>query len=375
MSKVWWCAAAVAMVVSMASVPAALAAPGPTVTIRIEGEYGTLVPRTTVTTSTDQVPHGDHCPGTSVAGAIEVATHGNWDGKTYTSTIMGEKHPDPPDFSRSDYWAEWLNNRYGNGICTDMLSSGDDVLLHVDFSPPPGYASTVFPLVIESVPGSVQRGRAFTVTAVEYRTDGTPGTGTRTPTSGVTISGGGASAVTGSDGTATLSMPTKGTFALRATKPHERSATYAVCVHDGNDGSCDTGGPGPGGRNGRDRILPLARIDDPHLGQRFAHGHGPRLLKGGVTVGRGGLRAVYFRLWSHRRGRCYFYSGRLEELQRATCGARRELVPAGSGPSWSYLLPFSLPPGHYWLDAVAVDRSGKRGSLLSGRNRIDFYVR
>jgi len=159
----------VALFVVAAPAPAA---PGPTVTIRIEGENATLLPRTQVTTSTDPVPVSN-CPGTSVAGAIELATHGNWDHANggFTSTILGETH----SFANSDYWAEWLNGKYGGGVCSDMLAPGDDIVMLVDFSPPPDYAPTVFPVSLQNVPASAERGAPFTVKVAENVTDGTPG--------------------------------------------------------------------------------------------------------------------------------------------------------------------------------------------------------
>ncbi len=358
------------------SVSVAHAAAGPTVTIRIEGENATLVPRTSVTTSTDPIAHGDHCPGTSVAGAIEVATHGNWDAKSFTNTIAGETHPNPPDFSRSDYWSSWLNNKVGNGICADLLQPGDDVLVLANFSgPPPDFPPTVVPLMVEDAPAVAQRGAPFTVTAVEYRPDalGSPGTGTRTPAAGVTIAVGGANAVTGPDGRATLALPANGSVTLQATKGHERSQLYPVCVHDAGDGGCGAAAAArPTGTS--DSTGPVARIARIRSGKRYSRRGAPRLLSGVVDPDPAGLRAVYFRLWRHHRGKCSFYSARTESLRRGRCG-RRELVYVGDRSAWSYLLPFRLPAGHYRVDVIAVDGLGNRSPIVSRRNRVDFYVR
>ena len=332
--------------VALAAVAApAPAAPGPTVTIRIEGENATLLPRTQVTTSTDPVPGGDHCPGTSVAGAIEVATGGNWDRLAFTSTILGETH----SFANSDYWAEWLNGKYGGGVCSDMLAPGDDVVMLVDFSPPPSYAPTVFPVTLQNVPASVERGGPFAVRVVENVTDGTPGTGTPTPVAGATVSGGGAAGTTGPDGTATLSMPSTGTFALRAVKSSRaRSETESVCVHDSGDGACGTVAIAP------HRVLRSA-ITGPRAGQVFGAGRGPRLLRGTIDPGTDGLDRVRLRLRRTRAGRCTFYSVRTERWLARRCGAAGLAYTISARPTWSYLLPTRLGRGRYQLTVYAID--------------------
>jgi hypothetical protein len=87
------------------------------------------------------------------------------------------------------------------------------------------------------------------------------------------------------------------------------------------------------------------------------------------------VKGVYIRLWRHYRGRCYFLSWRSERLRRDACGAHRDLVYAGKGPAWSYLLAFALPSGHYRVDAIAVDGHGNGSTISPGANRVDFFVR
>ena len=344
---------------STTAVPA-VAAPGPTVTIRIEGENATLLGRTQVTTSTDPVPGGDHCPGTSVAGAIEVATGGNWDRLAFTSTILGETH----SFANSDYWAEWLNGKYGGGICSDMLAPGDDIVMLVDFSPPPSYAPTVFPVTLQDVPTIVTRGAPFTVKVVENVTDGTPGTGTPTPVAGATVSGGGASATSGPDGAATLSMPSTGTFGLRAMKSSRaRSETESVCVHDAGDGSCGTVAVTP------HRVL-QSFITGPRAGQVFAAGHGPRLLSGTIDPGTDGLDRVRLRLRRMLDRHCTFYSVKAERWLRRRCDAGGLAYTISSRPAWSYLLPSRLGQGAYQLTVYAID-SGFNAVPVT----VDFRVK
>ena len=87
------------------------------------------------------------------------------------------------------------------------------------------------------------------------------------------------------------------------------------------------------------------------------------------------MKAVYIRVWRHDRGRCYYLSWRTETLRRGGCGGHRDLVYAGKGPDWSYLLPFAPPRGHYRVDAIAVDGHGNGSTISAGANRVDFYVR
>jgi hypothetical protein len=353
------------------------------VTVRIEGQNATLLPRTAVTTPAQpvQMSGGGTCPGNSVAGAIEQATAGNWDRKSFTQTILGETH----DFSNSDYWAEWVNDKFGNGICNDLLSDGDAVLMLVDFAPPPNFTPTVFPLELTGVPPTAQRGDAFTVTATEYTTDGTPGTGNPTPGQGAIVSGGGASATVGADGTATLSMPATGTFTLRAVKSSERSAELPVCVHDGDDGTCGTASSSSPGvvvpPNVTVDRLPGSRILGIAGGARFTTRTAPRLLRGHADPGSAGLRAVRLRLRREfglvarrpatvRRPapaftgrvltRCQFYRATIERFRPGTCSASYFLYTISDRSDWSYLLPDRLQPGRYALDAVAVDRRGRQ---------------
>src|SRR6185312_4803384 len=118
----------VAAVLAVAGVAAALAAP--TVTVRIEGESATLLPATTVTLGSPEPVSG--CPANSVAAAINLAVGGNWDhGEEkgspgdFTETLLGETHAFTHE---GDTWAEWVDYKWGGGICSDLLSEGDEVL-------------------------------------------------------------------------------------------------------------------------------------------------------------------------------------------------------------------------------------------------------
>src|SRR4051812_8739683 len=71
-------------------------------TVRIAGD--TIGGSAVVNTPATAVP-GMRCPGSSGAGALDVATAGNWDRQEFVSTILGESHT----YANSDYWAFWVN--------------------------------------------------------------------------------------------------------------------------------------------------------------------------------------------------------------------------------------------------------------------------
>src|ERR1035437_5161628 len=73
----------------------AVALAGPTLTVRVEGDAGTLLPATKVTLSAPEPTSS--CAANSVAAAINLAVAGNWDhgeanggGGDFTQTILGE---------------------------------------------------------------------------------------------------------------------------------------------------------------------------------------------------------------------------------------------------------------------------------------------
>ncbi|HEY4451979.1 MAG TPA: hypothetical protein VGN13_10345 [Solirubrobacteraceae bacterium] len=371
---------------------AAPALAAPTVTVRIEGESATLLPATTVTLSAPEPVSG--CPANSVAAAINLAVGGNWDhgeagggGGDFTETILGETHAFTHE---SDTWAEWVDGRWGGGICSDLLGEGDEVLMVADHQPPP-YAPTVLPLVLGEVPAVVQAGVPFTVKASMIHTPaGTfaePGQGTPEPAQGVTVSGGGASATTGAAGVATLTLSGTGQFTLRATEPGSApSRTYAICVHNGNDGSCGTTAPASGApatSSGAGGTLPpapytgafalvasLSGLSDGHVYPR--HG-APRLLAGTIRA-HSAVTSVSLELRRRNHRHCSAYDATSERFRRARCGSAG-LFKVASGATFSYLLPAALAPGRYVLDVQATDTSGNHLALARGSSRIVFYVR
>ena len=367
------CIGLAAVVLATAATPAVAA---PTVTVRVEGQNATLLPPTSVTLGSDPVHLTDgDCPPNSAAAALDKATGGNWDRKKFTSTILGESHT----FAANDYWAEWVSNRYGGGLCNDLLNDGDELLMLVDVSDATG-APTVSPLVLGGVPATVAPGSPFTITVTQYRTTGTPGTSTQEPATGVSVGG----AATGADGRATLTLSTPGPTTLRAVRGSARSAPVPVCVTSGSDGACGTTAASACATTGddglcgtKDKRAPRGKILSIREGQRFGKGKGPRSLSGIVTPDPSGIADVRLRLTRNDKGRCQTFDGRSERLVALKrCGARRgKWFSAGDREQWSYLLPARLGPGRYVLDLQVRDRAGNVDTLLQRtRTRVVFTV-
>jgi len=361
---------------------------GPTVSVRIEGATQTLLEETTLTLNDQPSPAPGNCPAHTAAAAIEQATGGNWDREQYTSTILGESHT----FADSDYWAEWVSEKFGAGVCSDVLEPGDRLVMIVDVSPPPSYASTVFPLRLTGVPAKVSPGTPFTVDVTRFRSDnGTPGSSIPEPAAGATFTG--ATATTGVDGKATITLTERGEQTLKASVDKERTQAVKLCVTDGADGFCGTtkpGDPAPApttvapcvttGDDGlcgtTDKRPPGGSITSVKEQQRFARDKGPRTLSGQATDPQG-IRKVRLRLTRTDRARCNTFDGERERfVALKRCGAARGAwFDAGTSGAWSYLLPARLPRGRYVLDVEATDASGNVDKKLErGRNRVVFHV-
>lgn len=365
---------------------------GPTVTVRIEGESSTLLPLTTVTLEKPEPVSG--CPADSANAAINLAVKGNWDhgeeegsSGDFTETILGETHAFTHE---SDTWAVWIDDKWGGGICEDLLSEGQELLLIADHEPEP-FAPTVLPLVLAGVPSTAVAGVPFNVTVNKVHTR--PGTfpeigeGTPEPESGVTVSGAGASAVTGANGLATLTLSTPGTYTLVAREPGAApSAPIAVCVRTSSEPAC--GVPGStGAANGSSSAggsaLPTAPYKGayalvPHLtgladGHVYTRAHAPRILAGSVLA-HTTVSSVSLTLRRSYRHRCYSFDGVSTRFVRARCGTGTPFKVSGNG-LFSYLLPSALAPGRYVLDIAATDAAGNSTTLARGTSRIVFYVR
>jgi hypothetical protein len=204
----------------------ALAGSPAAVSVRVEGASSTLLGLTPVTTTTSATPAPGNCPGTTAAGALQLATSGNWDHNAYIQTILGETHA----WSMGDprYWAFWINDTFATqGACTKELVAGDRVLMLVDSATAPSWAPTVFPLELSGVPSSVTQGVPVTVTVNKYNT-----AGTASAASGVTVTGASSPATTNASGQASLTFNSLGTFNVKGTKTgFAPTASVPVCVH------------------------------------------------------------------------------------------------------------------------------------------------
>jgi hypothetical protein len=336
----------------------ALAAP--TVTVRVEGANATLLERTTVVLGTGQV---NGCDGDTASAAIEAATHGNWDRRQFTQTILGETH----DFSNSDYWAEWLDRgngyKVGNGICSDHLAEGGEVLMIADHSgPPPTFPPSVIPLDLEGAPSTAQAGTQVAVTVVEYRAATLDaGQGTRTPVAGATVTGGTAPVTTDADGKATVTLGAPGTVTLKARKDGDApSAGELVAVTVTPSATPPAAAP-----DGTPPIARLAGLTDHAVLSR-----GPRELRGTFSD----AAVVKLRLTKRLGKRCWYFSGSKERFVGTRCG-RGAYFKIGDRADWSYLLPARLARGRYVLDAIAIDAAGNRTPLARGTTRVVFTVR
>jgi hypothetical protein len=373
----------------------AVAAGAPaSVTVRVEGLTETKVPAMLVTTTTTPVVKDgkleDSCPGTSAAGALQLATAGNWSGTWYggevgysVETIGGESHPFQSGSKANYYWSFWLNNVFQteHGVCGVEMGPGDQVLLFVECEGsecPPNPT----PLGIEA-PATANAGEAVTVTVKQYNLKGQA-----SPAVGADVGGGGTGAVTDSQGHATLKFFGDATDTLKVSgapegPPAIRTET-TICVHEGNDGTCGTTSPSktpvqppgssipPAPETGHNTLVADAGgVLDGHV---YSRHHAPRVLSGKV-ISKAPVASISIRLRRKWHGRCWAYNGALERFVKARCGHASFFSIPMTGSSFSYLLPSKLPPGRYVFDIEASDAAGDHTDLHRGSSRIVFYVR
>jgi len=333
----------------------ASAASPPSAYLRVEGAGATLLAQTLVhTTSTSQIK-GKACPGTSVAGALDTGTGGNWTGaysasfKDYlVSSILGEM-PSPNNF-----WTLWVNGRSSSrGACSTALHPGDHVLWF-DCQADASFNCTNTPLAL-TAPASVRRGQPMTV--MVGRLDGA---GHSSPAGGAAIAGGGAAAVSASTGRAALVFHTTGIIALQAEKSGATpSDPVFVCVYAVRAADC-----GKSGINGS--VVHVAGITEHQVLAR-----GPRELHGTVAPDPSGLTDVSLRLARRAPGgHCSVYDATRGTWRASKCSAAAPLFSVGADATWSYLLPRALGPGTYRLRVLARDGSGRQSAL-----RLDFSVK
>jgi Domain of unknown function (DUF4430) len=201
---------------------AAHVASAATVTVRIEGTSKTLLPPTTVTLGSRAVDKdgvaADSCKGTSAAGALELASHGQWNGSFskslggyLVSSIDGLSFPS----GGATYWAFWINDAPApQGVCGLTPKTGDSILFFPDCygrkCPPNDGVLGV------RAPARVTAGHPVTVAVSAY----SDSKGAASAESGAVVTGDGVSAKTSAGGIARLTFTRTGRFLLRVHAPH-----------------------------------------------------------------------------------------------------------------------------------------------------------
>jgi hypothetical protein len=345
----------------------ALAAPA-NVTVRVEGQDATLLPRTAVTTDTAPVltEGANACSGTSAGGALYKSVGGDvggtWGGFGYQlKTVKGETHDDVAD--PSYYWSFWVNYSYqAQGLCDTELQQGDDVIILVDCYSPTQACEPAQPLKLSGVPPTVAPGQSFTLKVDEYSADVSqfPAPTVSKPSAGATVSAGGQSATTGADGTATLTLPTAGPVTINVSKANRIRTAGVICVTTGSDGSCGSQLP-PGTPLGTekpdDKTAPVATLTGLKQGKVFSRRKAPRELRGTVSADESGIKSVRLSIVRKRKGRCWAFDGAAERFERHRCGGSKSFR-IGDRADWSYLLPKRLARGRYTIRVAAIDNAG-----------------
>lgn len=346
------------------------------VTVRVEGQSKTLLPRTAVTQSAG-TDAATTCPGDSASAAIERATNGNWDRQPYITTILGESH----DFSNSDAWGVWVFRgglfKVSNGVCTERLAAGEELLVSFQVFGA-NFAPTLYPLWVTDVPATVTTGVPFTVTinqAACETSDCLPGEGHRVAGAGATVTAGDATATAGPDGKATLTVTKAGSVTVRATAAGANpSAAEPVTVSDPlPPGVTPTPTPAT-------TAVPTATLDTrpPYSSitgikeqQTFRKGKGPRTLTARVDEP---VAQITLGLTRQVGRKCWAFSDAKAKFVRSKCG-RHPRFTAGVTSDLSYLLPARVAKGRYVLDVVSTDQAGNEEQLARGRNRVVFFVK
>jgi hypothetical protein len=361
-----------------------------TVTVRVEGPSSTLLPPTTVTTTAMPVikdGNAEHsCPGTTAAGALQLATGGSWNGTWFSGfgysveTIEGLSYP----FTQPFFWSFWLDGKPASvGVCGAQLNAGDSILFFPEcFSETVGECPPApNPLAIDGPPTTEEKA-PVTFAVISYpNAGGSPGAA-----KGATVQDPQehTSAITDAGGHASLTFATPGVHTVQVSAPESVRSETTICVHNVNDGNCGTtpppgtapapfAQPQPGATPYKGPFALVASVSGLGEHSVYAPGQAPRTLAGAIH-GHSAIVSVRLRLRRSYHGRCYAYDGVHERFQRARCGTA-SFFQVASGPAFSYLLPSALKPGRYVLDVQATDAAGNVTTLARGSTRVVFYVR
>ncbi len=371
------------------------------VTVEVEGQSVAKAPTLVSTAASVSKGGGANCSGAFPATALETAVAGNWDGPAFGVTrIEAEAHP---FVSGGSSWAVYVNGQFINDTaCDHPLADGDKVLFWWSNAfATEGYDE---PVLLDA-PAAVVPGQAFSVTVKETATSFDPdtyaGTTAITPSSGASVAGGTATATTGADGRAQVTVAGSGPFTLVATKGNRAPARISGCATTGSDGFCGStqlicpasssgcgtppiSPPGPCVTNGSDgfcgspdKVVANAALTGVSEGKKYKKGAGPRELSGKVANDGSGLADVRLRLTRTDGRKCATYDGKTEKFKTLkTCGASHGVwFSVGAKQDFTYLLPSKLGRGRYVLDVEVTDKAGNTTkSLARGTSRVVFFV-
>ena len=233
-------ALALLAVTAFTAASAGATAAAPTVTVRIEGTTSTLELPTDVTLKPGSVDSdgvaGHTCSSLTAAGAIELATHGNWKG-TWSKSLHGyfisaaDGLALPSTGAR--YWAFWVNDAPASqGICGYKPKPGDSILFFPDC-----YGKKCPPndgVLGVKAPATVMAGSPTSVTVTAY----SDAAGKPSPRVGATVAGDGVSAKTAAGGAATITFTKPGRFWLAVSAPHTERTEARICVRTATSNPC-----------------------------------------------------------------------------------------------------------------------------------------
>jgi hypothetical protein len=298
----------------------------------------------------------------------------------FVTQIGSDVNGGAPEFPSWGYAVNYTTA--GVGGCQFQLAPGSEVLWAYNYF-------NLAHLLALSGPSSANLGSPVSVHVSDAQT-GQPisGASLGEVVQGATTALAGSPA-TDANGNAVLTFGRPGAFTLKATRSDSvRSNGLAVCVHNGNDGTCgsshSTGASGTLGSTStpaapvpsNSPLATIARVAGVKNGQHYPRRRAPRLLAGAVQLAPGvALRDVRIRLERRYRHRCFAFSGSREVFVRArTCG-KAAFFSVGAAQSFSYLLPARLGPGRYVYAVEAIDAAGAATTLVPGVSQVAFTVR
>jgi hypothetical protein len=289
-------------------------------------------------------------------------------GDFFVAQVGPDSNETSGSFASWGYAVNYLTSNVGG--CQIALAPGSEVLWAYN------YFNLAHRLSLSS-PASAAVGVPFSVHVVDGSTGAPqPGVAIGEVAAGVTTTIPGSSA-TDAAGNATIVLSRAGTPTLKATAPGAvRSNGVPVCVHNGEDGTCQTKVPVPAGKSEPHvQAVDLAEVAGIASGRVFPRRSAPRLLRGRVHVPAGAtLKDVRISLQRRVAHHCSTFSGTRGRFVRSGCG-RRRFFSVGDSLSFSYLLPARLPTGRYVYDIEAIESSGRATTVGTGTSHVVFRVR